>query len=79
MLGSYVSKKILNAGSAQKEKMKSKTRVREALNHRQPDRVPVDFGGTAVTGMHVLPPKPRNFPNESSNLPSINSATSAAK
>jgi hypothetical protein len=23
------------------------------LNHRQPDRVPVDFGGTAVTGIHV--------------------------
>ncbi|MGE5610590.1 MAG: uroporphyrinogen decarboxylase family protein, partial [Bacillota bacterium] len=23
------------------------------LNHRQPDRVPVDFGSTAVTGIHV--------------------------
>lgn len=23
------------------------------LNHQQPDRVAVDFGGTAVTGMHV--------------------------
>jgi hypothetical protein len=23
------------------------------LSHRQPDRVPVDFGGTAVTGIHV--------------------------
>jgi hypothetical protein len=23
------------------------------LNHREPDRVPVDFGGTAVTGIHV--------------------------
>ena len=33
--------------------MNSKTRVREALNHKQPDRVPVDFGATAVTGMHV--------------------------
>jgi len=33
--------------------MDSKKRVRDALVHRQPDRVPVDFGGTAVTGMHV--------------------------
>jgi len=24
-----------------------------ALGHREPDRVPVDFGGSAVTGMHV--------------------------
>ncbi len=23
------------------------------LNHKQPDRIPIDFGGTAVTGMHV--------------------------
>jgi hypothetical protein len=28
-------------------------RVVDALNHRQPDCVPIDFGGTAVTGMHV--------------------------
>lgn len=28
-------------------------RVRAALNHRAPDRVPIDFGGTAVTGIHV--------------------------
>jgi hypothetical protein len=28
-------------------------RVIDALNHRQPDAVPVDFGGTGVTGMHV--------------------------
>ena len=32
---------------------KRRQRVIDALNHRQPDRVPVDFGGTAVTGMHV--------------------------
>jgi hypothetical protein len=31
----------------------SKERVQAALNHRQPDSVPVDFGGTAVTGIHV--------------------------
>ena len=28
-------------------------RVLAALAHRQPDRVPVDFGGTFVSGMHV--------------------------
>jgi hypothetical protein len=33
--------------------MTSKERVLAALNHREPDRVPVDFNGTAVTGMHV--------------------------
>jgi len=33
--------------------MTSKERVLAALNHRQPDRVPVDFGSTGVTGMHA--------------------------
>ncbi|MGE5646631.1 MAG: uroporphyrinogen decarboxylase family protein [Acidobacteriota bacterium] len=33
--------------------MTSRERVLESLNHREPDRVPVDFGGTAVTGVHV--------------------------
>jgi hypothetical protein len=28
-------------------------RVRDALAHRQPDRVPIDFGGTATSGIHV--------------------------
>jgi len=28
-------------------------RVRDALAHRTPDRVPLDFGGTNVTGIHV--------------------------
>ncbi len=27
--------------------------MQAAIEHRQPDRVPVDFGSTAVTGMHV--------------------------
>jgi len=31
----------------------SRQRVIDALAHRQPDRVPVDFGGTAVTGVHA--------------------------
>ncbi|HUT64330.1 MAG TPA: uroporphyrinogen decarboxylase family protein [Anaerolineae bacterium] len=33
--------------------MTSRERVRSALNHRQPDRVPVDFGSTMVTGISV--------------------------
>lgn len=33
--------------------MRAKDRVRMALNHEEPDRVPVDFGSTAVTGIHV--------------------------
>ena len=33
--------------------MTSRERLRAALEHRQPDRIPVDFNGTAVTGMHV--------------------------
>jgi hypothetical protein len=31
----------------------SRQRVLDALNHRQPDRIPVDFGGSAVTGIHI--------------------------
>lgn len=33
--------------------MNSCERIQAALAHREPDRVPVDFGSTAVTGMHV--------------------------
>jgi hypothetical protein len=33
--------------------MTSRERLDAALRHRQPDRIPVDFNGTAVTGMHV--------------------------
>ena len=31
----------------------SRTRVRATLDHREPDRLPLDFGGTPVTGIHV--------------------------
>lgn len=31
----------------------SKERVLAALSHHQPDRIPIDFGGTPVTGIHV--------------------------
>jgi len=33
--------------------MTSRERVRTALDHREPDRVPVDIGGTKATGIHV--------------------------
>ena len=33
--------------------MTGRERLWAALNHKEPDAVPVDFGGTAVTGMHV--------------------------
>ncbi|MFO0892696.1 MAG: uroporphyrinogen decarboxylase family protein [Isosphaeraceae bacterium] len=31
----------------------SRQRVLDAISHRQPDRVPLDFGSTSVTGIHV--------------------------
>lgn len=31
----------------------SRERLATALNHKQPDRIPIDFGGTAVTGVHA--------------------------
>lgn len=34
--------------------MNSKERVKKSLHHESPDRVPIDFGSTAVTGIHVL-------------------------
>lgn len=34
--------------------MTSKERLQTALNHHQPDKIPIDFGGTAVTGIHVI-------------------------
>lgn len=33
--------------------MNSRERVEAALSHREPDRVPLDLGGSAVTSMHV--------------------------
>ena len=31
----------------------SRERVLTSFSHRPPDRVPIDFGGTPVTGVHV--------------------------
>jgi len=33
--------------------MNSRERVNLALNHKEPDRVPLDLGGSVVTCMHV--------------------------
>jgi Uroporphyrinogen decarboxylase (URO-D) len=33
--------------------MTSRERIRASLNHREPDKIPLDFGSTAVTGIHV--------------------------
>jgi hypothetical protein len=33
--------------------MNSRRRIETALNHHEPDRVPLDLGGSPVTGMHV--------------------------
>jgi uroporphyrinogen decarboxylase len=34
--------------------MNSRQRVRAALNHRPPDRVPIDLGGSIVTGINAM-------------------------
>ncbi len=33
--------------------LSSRERVEKALNHREPDRIPLDLGGSGLTGMHV--------------------------
>ena len=33
--------------------MTSKERVLTALNHKEPDRIPIDFGGTPTSGIHA--------------------------
>ena len=35
--------------------MTSKERLIAAINHKQPDRVPLDIGSTAISGIHALP------------------------
>ncbi len=36
-----------------REILTSRERVKRAINHEEPDRVPIDIGGTKVTGIHV--------------------------
>jgi len=33
--------------------MNSKNLLQQSLNHKQSDKIPIDFGSTAVTGMHI--------------------------
>lgn len=33
--------------------MNSRERIAAALNHQEPDRIPLDLGGCATTGSHV--------------------------
>jgi uroporphyrinogen decarboxylase len=33
--------------------MLSRERFRLAINHKEPDRVPLDFGGPTATGIHI--------------------------
>ena len=33
--------------------LSSRERVRATLEHREPDRIPIDFGGTPVSGIHA--------------------------
>jgi len=35
--------------------MNSKNRILTSLSHNQPDKIPMDFGSTPVSGIHVLP------------------------
>jgi hypothetical protein len=35
------------------KKVDSKKRILETINHREPDKLAIDFGSTPVTGMHV--------------------------
>lgn len=39
----------------------SRERVLAAINHKEPDRVPISFGGTSCTGILECPPKGRNY------------------
>ena len=49
------SPSVAAAGSRRTSgKLTPRERLVMALRHEEPDRVPVDFGSTAVTGMHVL-------------------------
>lgn len=50
----YMPTMAIVKNSAEKDKiMNSRERVKASLSHRSPDCVAVDFGSTAVTGMHV--------------------------
>lgn len=33
--------------------MNSRERIKKALEHKRPDKLPVDFGGMLATGIHI--------------------------
>ena len=37
-----------------KNKMNSRERILAAINHKEPDRVPIDIGATLQTGIHAI-------------------------
>lgn len=39
--------------TVEKDTMTSRERLVMTLNHKEPDRIPIDFGGTGVTGIHA--------------------------
>jgi uroporphyrinogen-III decarboxylase len=44
---------VRGEGVRRKSALQSRERVLATLDHREPDAVPIDFGGTPVTGIHV--------------------------
>ena len=43
----------MEAATSVSSALTSRDRVLPALSHHQPDRIPIDFGSTAVTGIHI--------------------------
>jgi uroporphyrinogen decarboxylase len=39
----------------------SRTRVLASINHEEPDRIPISFGGTGSTGILECPPQGKNY------------------
>jgi uroporphyrinogen decarboxylase len=51
-IGSYPAKRVASLSERFVSSMESRERVLAALDHREGDRVPLDLGGTVVTGIH---------------------------
>jgi uroporphyrinogen decarboxylase len=45
---------VKDSDQGRQEKMNSRERVRTALAHREPDRVPIDLGSSLVTGINAV-------------------------
>jgi uroporphyrinogen-III decarboxylase len=44
---------MMSASAEARSTTASRDRLLKTLRHEQPDRIPIDFGGTAVTGIHL--------------------------